>query len=153
MEDSQIAAALSRRLAERIGAERFALWFGSHTRLCVGTRSLRVCATNAFVRDWLRKHLADDIRACWQAVSGCSLPVEFEVEDAVPIGRQAAPACGEQGGSRTAAAAAACSASPPATSTSRQLPAAVSLSPVARPPSPATLRIAPSAKTFLVVCE
>ena len=33
MEDSQIAAALSAQLAERIGTQRFELWFGAHARL------------------------------------------------------------------------------------------------------------------------
>jgi chromosomal replication initiator protein len=80
MEDSQMAAALSRELAERIGPERYALWFGSQTRLCVVSRGLTVQAASPFVRDWLRKHFADDIRTCWNQISGCSAPIEFEVE-------------------------------------------------------------------------
>ena len=35
MEDSQVAAALSAQLAERIGAQRFELWFSSQAQLCV----------------------------------------------------------------------------------------------------------------------
>ena len=80
MEDSQIAGALCAELAERIGAERFDLWFGAQTRLCVDERRLTVRATNAFVRDWLKKHFAEDIRACWETVVGGSLPIEFDIE-------------------------------------------------------------------------
>jgi chromosomal replication initiator protein len=80
MEDSQIAGALCAGLAERIGPERFDLWFGAQTRLCVDERRLTVRATNAFVRDWLKRHFAEDIRACWEAIVGGPLPVEFEVE-------------------------------------------------------------------------
>ena len=83
MEDSQIAAALCAELAERIGAERFDLWFGAQTRLCVDERRLTMRATNAFVRDWLKKHFAEDIRACWEAIAGGSLPVEFDIEPAL----------------------------------------------------------------------
>ena len=73
-------AALCAELAERIGAERFDLWFGAQTRLCVDERRLTVRATNAFVRDWLKKHFAEDIRACWEAIAGDSLPIEFDIE-------------------------------------------------------------------------
>ena len=82
MEDSQIAGALCAELAERIGAERFDLWFGAQTRLCVDERRLTVRATNAFVRDWLKKHFAEDIRACWEAIVGGPLPIEFDIEPA-----------------------------------------------------------------------
>jgi len=84
MEDSQIAAALSACLAERIGAQRYELWFGAHTRLSVGGNSLKVCAASAFVRDWLRQNFADDIRACWDAVADPSMPIEFVVEPTLP---------------------------------------------------------------------
>ena len=80
MEDSQVAAALSAQLAERIGAQRFELWFGAQTRLCVGTGVLKVCAPSAFVRDWLRQNFAAEIRACWEAIAGPTRPIEFEVD-------------------------------------------------------------------------
>lgn len=79
MEDSQIAAALSAQLAERIGAQRFELWFGTQTQLCVGASCLTIRAASTFVRDWLRSHFADDIRACWEAVAGRTTPIEFDV--------------------------------------------------------------------------
>jgi chromosomal replication initiator protein len=83
MEDSHIAGALCAELAERIGPERFDLWFGAQTRLCVDERRLTVRATNAFVRDWLKKHFSDDIRASWEAVVGGPLPIEFDIQPAL----------------------------------------------------------------------
>lgn len=80
MEDSQVAAALSFQLAERIGAQRYELWFGSQARLCVEATRLTIQAASEFVRDWLRKNLADDIRACWQAIVGHAATVEFAVD-------------------------------------------------------------------------
>jgi chromosomal replication initiator protein len=82
MEDSQIAGALCAELAERIGRERFEVWFGPQTRLCVEARRLTVRAANTFVRDWLKKQFGDDIRICWESIVGGSLPVEFETEAA-----------------------------------------------------------------------
>jgi chromosomal replication initiator protein len=83
MDDSQVAGALCAELSERIGPERFDLWFGAQTRLCVDERRLTVRATNAFVRDWLKKHFSEDIRACWEAIVGGPLPIEFDIDPAL----------------------------------------------------------------------
>ena len=79
MEDSQVAVALSAQLAERIGAQRFDLWFNSQTELCVRGLSLVVRSASAFVRDWLRANFADDIRACWEAIVGAAGTIEFSL--------------------------------------------------------------------------
>jgi chromosomal replication initiator protein len=95
MEDSQVVAALSKQLAQRIGIERFTLWFGSQARICIGTGCLRIRASSAFVRDWLQKNLADDIRACWENVAGRALPVEFDVDLTLAHARAEPPNCAE----------------------------------------------------------
>jgi chromosomal replication initiator protein len=82
MEDSRVVAALSTQLAQRIGIKRFSTWFGPETRLCVGGDRLTIRAANSFVRDWLRNNYADEIRACWESVTGSALPVEFDVDTA-----------------------------------------------------------------------
>ena len=79
MEDSQVAVALSAQLAERIGAQRFDLWFNSQTELCVRGLSLVVRSASAFVRDWLRTNFAEDIRACWEAIVGAAGTIEFSL--------------------------------------------------------------------------
>ena len=72
MEDSQVAAALSSQLAERIGAQRFELWFSSQAQLCVRagctdhSRGQRVCARLA-AEEFRRRHsgvLGGDRRQC-----------------------------------------------------------------------------------------
>jgi chromosomal replication initiator protein len=83
MEDSQIAAALSASLAERIGAQRFELWFSSQAELCVRAGGLTVRAVSTFVRDWIRANLADEIRACWETIADSAGSVEFEVDASV----------------------------------------------------------------------
>jgi chromosomal replication initiator protein len=80
MEDSQVAA-LSLELAERIGAQRFEVWIHSQTRLCIEATCLTVHAASDFVRDWLRKNLADDIRVVWQSFCGPTATVEYAVQE------------------------------------------------------------------------
>ena len=63
MEDSQVAAALSFQLTERIGAERYELWFGAQTQLDLSPQRLRVISPSSFLRDWLRSHVRRERRA------------------------------------------------------------------------------------------
>ncbi|HVT27698.1 MAG TPA: chromosomal replication initiator protein DnaA [Lacipirellulaceae bacterium] len=78
MEDSQVAAALSAQLEQRIGRQRYELWFTTQAQLCAHSTCLIVRAASPFVRDWLRKHFADEIRACWEAIVGEAGLVEFD---------------------------------------------------------------------------
>src|SRR6185503_14249512 len=77
MEDSQVAAALSAQLAERIGAKRFKLWFSTQAQIQVNGAALTIRTVNAFVRDWLRAHFADEIADCWTAMKGEAARLEF----------------------------------------------------------------------------
>lgn len=83
-EDTQITADLRAQLAARIGPQRYELWFGTHTEFCVGERSLTVRADCPFVRDWLRQHFAEDVRASAAAAFGRELAVEFDLGAARP---------------------------------------------------------------------
>src|SRR4051794_15692090 len=78
MEDLQVAA-MSAQLAERIGRRRFDLWFKSEAQLSVEASCLTIRAASQFVLEWLRKHLGEDIRACWQGIVGQFGSVVFDV--------------------------------------------------------------------------
>jgi chromosomal replication initiator protein len=80
MEDAHIVANLQTQLRDRIGAERFGLWFGRHTRFSLDGDRLTVCAATTFARDWLRRHFARDVLACCQALAAADVHVEFEVD-------------------------------------------------------------------------
>jgi chromosomal replication initiator protein len=81
MEDSQVAAAFSARLAQRIGAGSFELWFHTQTELRAEGDCLFVRAASTLVRNWLRKRFGDDIRAAWQEVVGEAGTLEFELSE------------------------------------------------------------------------
>src|SRR6476659_10543406 len=83
MEDSQGAAALSAELARRIGSQRFELWFKTQSQQCVVGNCLTIRAANAFVLDWMKKNLADDVRASWEAVAGQDGTVTYEISAVV----------------------------------------------------------------------
>src|SRR4051812_29077987 len=79
MEDSKVAAALSAELTRRIGPQRFELWFKTQSQPCVEGKCLTIRAANAFVLDWLKKNLADDVRASWEMVAGLDATVAYDV--------------------------------------------------------------------------
>jgi chromosomal replication initiator protein len=112
MEDSQVAAALSYQLAERIGAQRYELWFRSQAQLCIEATRLTIHATSEFVRDWLRKNLGDDIRACWQAIVGHTATVVFEVNTSTPS-QKSSPTGDQPAGTVRSATMVEAAASPP----------------------------------------
>ncbi|HEX3602323.1 MAG TPA: chromosomal replication initiator protein DnaA [Lacipirellulaceae bacterium] len=80
MEDSQVAAALSAQLTERIGQQRFDLWFNQQANIGVRGTVLTIRASSSFVRDWMRSHFSHDIRNIWESIVGAAGAIEFELE-------------------------------------------------------------------------
>lgn len=80
MEDAEIVAALPAQLRERIGQERFTLWFDGHTKFALCGDRLTVYAASPFTRDWLRRKFAGDLRACCRAMAAIDVHVEFDVD-------------------------------------------------------------------------
>jgi len=78
-DDMEIVSALRLALADRVGQDRFDLWFGPGTRLELGDEVLSVTVANQFTQDWLRTQFRGDIEAACTEVLGRPLHVEFHV--------------------------------------------------------------------------
>lgn len=83
----EIVSAVRKALADRVGNERFKLWFGAGTRFELRDRTLVISAPNQFFRDWLISHFGRDLEAACQAAVGRSLAVEFITEAPADQGR------------------------------------------------------------------
>jgi chromosomal replication initiator protein len=81
MEDNRVAADVRVRLAEKIGQERYELWFGPQTQFRLDAGCLTVVAPCTFNRDWLRRNFVGEIRAACAAILGGNVRVEFEVDE------------------------------------------------------------------------
>ncbi len=78
-DDREIVSALRLALADKVGGERFDLWFGSGTTLALVDGVLSVRAASQFKLDWLRKHFRDDIEGvCGELLEAPR--VEFRVD-------------------------------------------------------------------------
>jgi chromosomal replication initiator protein len=83
MDDTDVVAALRVRLADKIGHDRFELWFGPNVRLVLGQSTLAVHVPNQFHQNWLRRNFRRDLEAVCQDVLGHGREIEFRIESAL----------------------------------------------------------------------
>jgi len=83
-DDMEIVSALRAALADRVGKQRFELWFGAGARFELKDGALVVGAPNWFFRDWLVSSFRRDLEAACLAVLGKCLTVDFRVEASLP---------------------------------------------------------------------
>jgi chromosomal replication initiator protein len=82
-DDREIVSALRAHLAERVGKDRYEVWFGATTQLCVGDGTLTIVVPNRFYQDWLRNNFRKDLEAACLATIGQSLLLEFRIDAAL----------------------------------------------------------------------
>jgi chromosomal replication initiator protein len=80
----EIVSTLRAALAERVGSERFELWFGASTRLELKGRRLMVGVPNAFFLEWLRSNFRRVIEAACVETLGHCPSLEFCVDASLP---------------------------------------------------------------------
>lgn len=83
MDDREVVSAIRARLADRIGNDRYEVWFGTTTQLAVRGETLAVSVVNQFFLDWLRSHFRKDLEAVSSEVVGQPLELEFRI--AAPV--------------------------------------------------------------------
>ena len=76
--DPQLAR-LADAIAQRVGAQRFAVWFDNSTKLDLKSDALEISVPNDFISDWIGKHFGRPIQEAAVEVLGCSLSVKFSV--------------------------------------------------------------------------
>ena len=86
-DDTEIVPAVRRALADRIGGERYDLWFGAATRFRASGERLVVETANAFLQDWLRKNFRQAIEAAACETLGPAASVSFEVDPTLAVRR------------------------------------------------------------------
>lgn len=80
--DKEIVSALRKALADRVGKNRFELWFGESTQWLLGNGTLTIGVTSPFYQDWLRTNFRKDLEAICEETVGRPLAIEFRLESA-----------------------------------------------------------------------
>lgn len=76
--DPQLAR-LANAIAQKVGQQRFHVWFNNSTRLDLKNDGLEIAVPNDFISDWINTHFTRPIQEAAHEVLGCSLPVRFAV--------------------------------------------------------------------------
>jgi chromosomal replication initiator protein len=76
--DPQLAR-LADAIAQRVGQQRFHVWFSNSTKLDLKQDGLEIAVPNDFISEWIGTHFTRSIQEAAHEVLGCSLPVRFNV--------------------------------------------------------------------------
>ena len=76
--DVQLAR-LADAIAQRVGQQRFHVWFNNSTRLDLRQDGLEIAVPNDFISEWIGKNFTRPIQEAAHEVLGCPLPVRFSV--------------------------------------------------------------------------
>src|SRR5688572_15309 len=76
--DPQLAR-LAEAIAQRVGQQRFHVWFNNSTRLDLKQDGLEIAVPNDFISEWIVKNFKKPIQEAAHEVLGCSLPLKFHV--------------------------------------------------------------------------
>src|SRR5205823_7023936 len=70
---------LADAIAQRVGSQRFHVWFNNSTRLDLKQDGLEIAVPNDFISEWITTHFKRPIQEAAHEVLGCALPVRFSV--------------------------------------------------------------------------
>ena len=76
--DLQLAR-LADAIAQRVGQQRFHVWFNNSTRLDLRQDGLEIAVPNDFISEWIGKNFTRPIQEAAHEVLGCPLQVRFHV--------------------------------------------------------------------------
>jgi chromosomal replication initiator protein len=72
-------ARLADAIAQRVGQQRFHVWFNNSTRLDLRQDGLDIAVPNDFISEWIGKNFTRPIQEAAHEVLGCPLQVRFQV--------------------------------------------------------------------------
>ncbi|MGD9109559.1 MAG: chromosomal replication initiator protein DnaA, partial [Phycisphaerales bacterium] len=67
-------------LAERIGPQKYRIWFKHSTKLTLTNDYLNIGVPNLFIASWIENHFANDIAQAVKAITGQNLKVTFGID-------------------------------------------------------------------------
>jgi chromosomal replication initiator protein len=70
---------LADAIAQRVGQQRFHVWFNNSTRLDLRNDGLEIAVPNDFISEWIGKNFTKPIQDAAHEVLGCTLSVRFNV--------------------------------------------------------------------------
>ena len=73
-------------IADKVGAQRYAVWFKNATRFTFTDGYLRVSAPNHFISEWIERHFAEIIGEAAHEITGNEFSLSFAIDPALAKG-------------------------------------------------------------------
>ncbi len=73
-------AALEQAIAERIGQQKFKIWFRNSAKLVIGSERVTIQVANSFVGNWIENHFLTAIQNAVGSAGGRSRKVKIEID-------------------------------------------------------------------------
>ena len=73
-------SAINEVLAEKVGPQKFRIWFKNSTKLTLADGYLKVGVPNLFIASWIENHFSNQINEAVQAVTGGNRKVAFSID-------------------------------------------------------------------------
>ena len=77
--DTQLRA-ISESLAERIGRQKFRIWFKNSTKFTLAGKYLKVGVPNLFIASWIENHFLNEITQAVRSVTGIDAQITFTID-------------------------------------------------------------------------
>jgi len=73
-------SAINEVLAEKVGQQKFRIWFKNSTKLTLADGYLKIGVPNLFIASWIENHFSNEISQAAQAVTGNSQKITFTLD-------------------------------------------------------------------------
>ena len=77
---TDVVSAISAKIAEKLGPQKFRVWFKNATQFTVVGNQVKVSAPNSFICGWIERNFADQVAEAAREVTGQEHRVSFVVE-------------------------------------------------------------------------
>jgi len=77
--EAQVTA-IEEGLAEKVGTQKYRIWFKNSTKFTLGDGYLKVGVPNLFIASWIENHFSKEISQVVRAVTGCNQKVTFTID-------------------------------------------------------------------------
>jgi chromosomal replication initiator protein len=72
--------AINEALAERVGSQKFRIWFKNSTKFTIADGYLKIGVPNLFIASWIENHFLNEINQAVQAATGEKLKITFTID-------------------------------------------------------------------------
>jgi len=79
-DDLSVVSSIREKLAEKIGTQKYRIWFNNSTKMTVCEGYLKVGVPNLFIANWIEKHFSEELNQAAKIATGESKKITFNIE-------------------------------------------------------------------------